>query len=139
MDMHLVKAVLAIVFALVVLGINLWLKTKQQKTMTQVRGLLEDAKAKAAQGDSTAHLRLGLAYHQGVGLERNSREAYFWLSLAARFGADRPQAEREVDEMFLKEAAKALTDADRADSDRRVEEWRPGPHAADTVKIAEDA
>jgi hypothetical protein len=78
----------------------------------------------AEQGHENALYRLGLFYANGWGVERDDKEAYFWLKTALL--ADCMQ------HSILKSAAETgarLNDADRARIDRRAAEWKPHPGA----------
>ena len=72
----------------------------------------------AVQGDPVAQLNLGDLHARGLGVERDQVEAYLWLSLAAAQG-------RRWAEWRRQELAAAMTAAELAEAQGRLEAWRP--------------
>ena len=54
---------------------------------------LPDLRRSAERGDTSAQVKLGTAYRDGLGVQADPVEAYMWLSFAWMFG---PRADRDV-------------------------------------------
>jgi TPR repeat protein len=98
------------------------------------RDALVAAKDKAAAGDAAAQIVVGLAYHDGAGVSLSFREAYFWLLLAQKGGAT--EAGGKPIAAAIEASGRMLVDAERGEVQERAAQWRPGPQAADTVKLS---
>jgi TPR repeat protein len=71
----------------------------------------------AEAGDPVAQLNLGDFYSRGVGTARDPVAAYVWLSLSAARGRRWPELRR-------REIAEAMTPAQLAEAEARLEAWR---------------
>lgn len=74
--------------------------------------------AAAERGHLIAQNNLGLAYRDGDGVERDTAEAYKWLSLAA-------ERKYALAENNLNSLLPGLTPADVAEGKRRTVTWKP--------------
>lgn len=71
----------------------------------------------AERGLADSQFNLGVLYESGLGLQRDLKQAYHWLSLAARTGDK--EAARRRDQVRMK-----LDEADAATADEAVNGWR---------------
>lgn len=75
-------------------------------------------------GSGQCQFNLGVFYRDGRGTERNPTTAYFWFSLADREPI--PNAASRAADM-----SRLLEPAQRADTDRRLLEWKPDARLRD--------
>ncbi len=76
--------------------------------------------AAAERGLADSQYNLGVLYESGLGLPRDLKQAYHWLSLAARSGDKEAARRREQVRMKLEET-------DVADAEQVIEGWRATP------------
>lgn len=75
-------------------------------------------RAAASQGYPPAQARLGVRYANGLGIQQDTRRAYFWLTLAYLHG------DKSVEKLRAAQAAK-LTPADVSTTDQAAQNWKP--------------
>jgi localization factor PodJL len=90
--------------------------------------------AAAERGLADSQYNLGVLYESGLGLERDLKQAYHWLSLAGR-GGDK-EAARRRDQIRMK-----LEEAEVAAADAAVEAWRakPSDSSVNDARVAGEA
>lgn len=79
----------------------------------------------ANQGNKDAQYKLGLLYAESLGVSQNLVAAYFWVSLAATGGTNKPwlAKQKELEKMISPEQVAAMT--------KRVETWKPAAPGAE--------
>jgi localization factor PodJL len=90
--------------------------------------------AAAERGLADSQYNLGVLYESGLGIERDLKQAYLWLSLAARNGDK--EAARRRDQVRMK-----LEEAEVAAADEAVNAWRakPSDSAVNDARVAGEA
>ena len=80
-------------------------------------------RASASQGFPPAQAALGTRYANGLGIQQDTKRAYFWLTLAYLHG------EKNVEKVRSAQAAK-LSPADVSTTDQTAQNWKPRVIAA---------
>ena len=83
---------------------------------------IEWVKKSAAQGEKPAQFLLGLSFIKGETLERDLKEAYYWLNLAR----DSPSRKEQVNaKVYLEKIQSLLTLDDKFEIQQRVKKFEP--------------
>jgi len=83
---------------------------------------IEWVKKSAAQGEKPAQFLLGLSFIKGETLERDLKEAYYWLNLAR----DSPSRKEQVNaKVYLEKIQSQLTLDDKFEIQQRVKKFEP--------------
>lgn len=78
----------------------------------------ENFRKAAKRGMTDSQFNLGAMAERGIGVDKNPKEAYYWYSLAAKSGdADAKSRAQDV--------ASKLSPTDKAETDRRINTFRP--------------
>ena len=84
----------------------------------------------AEHGDIWSQFNVGRFYMNGYGVQKDDKEAYFWLSLAVNGSSDRHHDDvwlviKRAFEQELERVAPKLSPEERAEVDKRVAAWLP--------------
>ena len=79
----------------------------------------------ADQGLPKAQYNLGLMYFEGLGVQRDNVQAYFWFDLAASRFPVSEGGERNTALTSRDRAAKLISPAQIAEANKLASEWKP--------------